>query len=234
MPALCVPALRLRPDLPLLGDVSYRPLRPGRTRNYYLTLLFAHPLSTFSQSLEPLWHNTSYALISSYRALITQTESALPPLTAGGRKAKPTTPAHIELRKILTRFRQALASEETFYRGLASRLVGFYNLQNLTKLHLAECGIGVGEEGGDGKAPDLGVGEKREKVALVYKCLICLGDLERYKEQYSDKIRREREGGKMHQGEERYTRAKMYYEVARALVPDDGELRIDLSRHDAS
>ena len=58
----------------------------------------------------------------------------------------------------------------------------------------------------------------------MYKGLICLGDLERYKEQYSDRARREGEGARERggRGEERFGRAKTYYEVARGLQPDDG------------
>ena len=68
-------------------------------------------------------------------------------------------------------------------------------------------------------SPMLGVEEKREKLSLVYKGLICLGDLERYKEQYSERAR----SNDIRRGEERFSRAKMYYEVARGLQPDDGK-----------
>lgn len=152
----------------------------------------------------------------------------------GGRKNHHNSPGQVELRKVLTRFRQALSSEEGFYRGLVSRIVVFYQLQSLAKESLGSVGIPVqdGLEGGgggveNGVAPRLGVEEKREKLGLVYKGLICLGDLERYKEQYSERARRERDGGRDGGrgggGEERFRRAKMYYEVARGLQPDDGE-----------
>jgi hypothetical protein len=136
-----------------------------------------------------------------------------------------------EYRKVITRFRQALTSEESFYRGLIGRIVGFYQLQEFTRSHLSVLNIAVpdGFEGGGedhGLAP-IGKEEAREKVALVYKALICLGDLERYKDQYGERARREREGiaGKnlARDRDELYAKARTYYEVARGLLPDDGE-----------
>ena len=132
-----------------------------------------------------------------------------------------------QFRKAITRFRQALASEESFYRGLVDRIVGFYQLQEIIGSQLAVLGIPTpdGVLGGgleEGLAP-IGKEERSEKVTLVYKALICLGDLERYKEQYSDRYRnggRERIRNKA--GEEMFGKAMGYYEVARGLVPDDG------------
>lgn len=128
-----------------------------------------------------------------------------------------------EYRKGITRFRQALATEETFYRGLIGRIVGFYQLQPFTESHLFHLGIPVpghvdGWGGDQGLAP-VGKEEAREKVALVYKALICIGDLQRYREQYGgpkmDKVRSKT-------GEEVYGKAIDYYETARGLLPDDG------------
>ena len=66
--------------------------------------------------------------------------------------------------------------------------------------------------------------ERREKLSMVYKALICLGDLERYREQYSDAARREAKEGKTTHSKllQRYMKATTYYDVARGLVPDDG------------
>lgn len=84
---------------------------------------------------------------------------------------------------------------------------------------------GTGEEDDEGRK--WSNEEKKEKVGLVYKALICLGDVERYKEQYSDGYRREKAGGSVSKGKgeegERFSRARAYYDVARSLVPDDGK-----------
>mgnify|MGYP002718884119 CR=1 FL=1 len=198
-----------------------------RCRDLFLTLLFGHPLSTHAQSLEPLWHHTTYSLISTYRALTANLEAQLPP-SNGGRKKQGSV--HAELKKVLTRFRQLLGSEDTFYRSLISRLVGFYQLQPLTREYLSAVTIGVPDEvpnGGpeEGLAPRMSFDERKEKLGLVYKALICLGDLERYKEQYDDKTRREvrdGKGGPQTKIQDRFGKAWTYYEVARSLVPDDG------------
>lgn len=201
-------------------------------RNLFLTLLFGHPLSTHAQSLEPLWANTTYSLISSYRAITATHEAALPPSSGPGSARRKPTAAHNELKKVLTRFRQVLSSEDTFYRDLISRLVGFYQLQPLAREYLAAVSIGcpsVIENGNGGVehglAPPMSADERREKLGLVYKALICLGDLERYKEQYDERTRREAREGRPAQPmqlQEKYGKAWTYYEVARALMPDDG------------
>ncbi|ORY27370.1 hypothetical protein BCR39DRAFT_230143 [Naematelia encephala] len=229
----------LRTQLPWTREIEFQ---RQRTRDLYLTLLFAHPLSPYARSLEPLWHYTTYTLIGSYRELVARTEASLPPPPSGRRRnnnhgAGQNTPAHIELRKQLTRFRQALVSEERFYRGLISRIVAFYGLQSLTRDHLSMLGIPMSsdptspssqDQPRDGSAPEMTLEERREKVVLVYKGLICLGDLERYKEQYSERARKDREGNAVgrhadrERGEERFARSKNYYEIARGLLPNDG------------
>ena len=191
---------------PVVADM----LLTGSARGLYLSILLSHPLSPYAQSLDPVWLSTTHILIASYRQQIAHADAAL---TALPSRPKRTDPAHQALTKALTRFRQALASDETFYRSLIQRFVAFFHLQPLVGNHLAAVGIPV---------PLAQEGEKlrmdpKEKVGLVYKGLICLGDLERYKEQYSDEMRRGNVRG------EAYGKASRYYEVARGLIPDDGE-----------
>lgn len=129
----------------------------------------------------------------------------------------------VELRKVLTRFRQALASEETFYRGLITRIVAFFKLQSHTYPFLSLVAIPVPQETGggveQGLAPDMSMEDTLKKLALVHKGLICLGDIERYKEQYSEKQRR---GNRETASRDRFAKAQMFYEVARGLLPDNG------------
>jgi hypothetical protein len=156
-------------------------------------------------------------------------EGHLPPPVAGkGPHRRQNGSVLHKLRTILTRFRQALVSEETFYRQLITRIVAFYQLQDLVRPALASVGIPVTEsvEGGgpdQGLAPFLSEEEKEKKVGLIYKGLVCLGDLERYKEQYGEKHREEIREGMAHVTEDMYRRPKTYYEVARSLQPDNGE-----------
>jgi hypothetical protein len=82
--------------------------------------------------------------------------------------------------------------------------------------------VGDGGAGEDGLAPgEVG----KEKVGLVFKALVCLGDIERYRVQYDEKVRRElREGKDAMGGREVFVKAWGYYEAARGLNPDDGML----------
>lgn len=69
-------------------------------------------------------------------------------------------------------------------------------------------------------APDMRAEDRKDKLALVHKALICLGDIERYKEQYSDAARRGEEKAEA----ERFVRARGYYDAARAVIPKEGKL----------
>lgn len=108
--------------------------------------------------------------------------------------------------------------------------MGFYQLQPLTEGYLSAVSIAVPEQvinGGSehGLAPMMSYEEKKDKVGLVYKALICLGDLERYRVQYDDNTRRQVREGRPDTGKsasDKFGKAWTYYEVARALVPDDG------------
>lgn len=205
----------------------------NRTRNYHQTLLFNHPLHPLAQSLDPMWVRTSYSLIASFRDNIARAEAALTASAGGaGKRAPRNSPAEQDLRKILTRFRQVLASEEGFYRQLVIRLVRHFGMEETCGGILGGVGLsmtGVQEDGEsqNDTGASLSNEEKKDKVGLVYKAMICLGDIERYKEQYSDGYRREKVSGarpgKADEVEERFGKARAYYDVARALVPEDGE-----------
>lgn len=171
-----------------------------RARNTYLAVIFQHPLSPQAQSLDSLWLGTTYVLISAYRDAVARLES-----TAHDRDRAALGPT-------LGRFRTALAAEEGFYRSLVSRVVGFYKLQARAADALDQVGIPSPLPSDDAALSTLSREEGEKKLQLVYKGLICLGDLERYKEQY-DKSRG-RDGT--------FDKAITYYEVARGLQPDNG------------
>ncbi|WVF66309.1 hypothetical protein IAT40_001049 [Kwoniella sp. CBS 6097] len=216
-----------------------------RCRDLHLVILFAHSLSPYAQSLDQIWHHTSYLLIAAYRDMIANIERTLPPPNAqpsgsksrrggdrsGNSSKDERSQVASDLKKAATRFRQALSTEETFYKSLIARIVNFHNLIQVgdTASYLAEAKIPLGDNNDDDVKENLGTDqEKRDKLALVCKGLICLGDLERYKEQYKEpsKSRRGRsnqgQGGVRDQDEEKFGAAKRYYEIARGLQPDDG------------
>lgn len=124
-----------------------------------------------------------------------------------------------DLKRTLAKFRSALVAEDTFYRSLVSRIVAFYKLHQRAGPSLSLLGIAA-DVGADG-CPTLSREEEEKKLQLVYKGLICLGDLERYKEQYTERARRDAREGVAPKAE-RFDKAIMYYEVARGLQPDNG------------
>jgi hypothetical protein len=105
---------------------------------------------------------------------------------------------HLKGVKEVTRFRQFLTSEEGWYRQLIGRICKAFGLKRLVQDGLDIVDIRVKDEGI----------EEREKVALVHKALICLGDIERYKAQYPKS--------------DDFSRSRAYYDAARIVNADDG------------
>lgn len=157
----------------------------------------------------------------------------------------------MEIRKILTRFRSFLCSEQTFYRSLITSFVETFDLTKTAEqgetpdvqAYLEVLGIPVSSREEDSLNPSiyaaqqLSHDESLKKIGLVHKALVCLGDLERYKEQYGserDKMfgQSGRQGRKGQKGtkesrteeDETFGKAKKYYEVARGLLPENGML----------
>lgn len=217
----------------------------------------------------------------------------------------------MEIRKVITRFKGFLSSEQGFYRTVISDLVRTFGLCRLGPHSTSSAGrdsgmarggggdtgewVGGHGAGGEGQQmnrtegveidvraylevvgiaipvdeveanpngarhPEMGPktitlshDEALKKVGLVHKALVCLGDLERYKEQYGvERDRQFGQSGRQGQGQaqgqgrgrgkvggkgagagapetqadelgESYVKAKSYYEVARGLLPDNG------------
>jgi len=234
-------------------------------------------------------------IISRYRALIASLDKQLLQQESSGgyressshdrndgRRRQPTSQqptGPVEIRKVLTRFRSFLCSEQTFYRNVITSFVETFGLCRIgqtdgtgghvdphpdrapiggpdqidvdVQAYLEVVGIPVEkrQEDSNDTAPIQKVSLKHDealkKVGLVHKALVCLGDLERYKEQYGSERDKQfgqsgRQGRRKGQpGElntvkatgigsqeelgETYAKAKNYYEVARGLLPDNGE-----------
>ncbi|OJT10040.1 Protein SMG7 [Trametes pubescens] len=179
----------------------------------------------------------------------------------------------VEYRKLLQRFRQFLADEEKFWIQLIVRIRRIFQLED-TQPVLAELGILPDDDGvpADGAAPkrnhfqfpsDADVEaaapsltpttrEQREsRMSILSKALVCLGDIERYKEQYNEAGGRPRaghedgppavnpnnqKGGRGRKGGAAppngappllarlrdYQKARQCYQQARILLPQDG------------
>ncbi|KAI0768280.1 hypothetical protein BD413DRAFT_634063 [Trametes elegans] len=179
----------------------------------------------------------------------------------------------VEYRKLLQRFRQFLADEEKFWIQLIVRIRRIFQLDDAQPL-LAELGLLPPDE--EPPAPDgpprrnhfqfpsdadvaaaastltLETREQREsRMAILSKALVCLGDIERYKEQYNESGGRPRAGHEdgppavLPNGQKGgrgrkptappppngapllarmrdYHKAQQCYQQARLLVPQDG------------
>lgn len=91
-------------------------------------------------------------------------------------------------------------------------------------------------EGGDLGASTAGAGVGARALLgrkVVTKLLVCLGDLERYREMYSERERERK--GRLENGksvvpeEKRFERAREVYSRARELMPENGEFEIELT-----
>ncbi|KAH9847020.1 hypothetical protein C2E23DRAFT_890348 [Lenzites betulinus] len=178
----------------------------------------------------------------------------------------------VEYRKLLQRFRQFLSDEEKFWIQLIVRIRRIFQLDDAQPV-LAELGILPDENApADGAAPkrnhfqfpsdaDLDAAapslspatrEQREsRMSILSKALVCLGDIERYKEQYNESGGRPRaghedgppavtpnnqKGGRGKKGTAAlpngappllarlrdYNKARQCYQQARVLLPQDG------------
>ncbi|THH02022.1 hypothetical protein EW026_g765 [Hermanssonia centrifuga] len=260
-------------------DISDREIEIQRKnlRRQYLRLLFVHPYARESKEAENhLWMQTSYALIAIYKQRIATLDRAIqhPPRQAQQSSHPPRT---VEYRKLLQRFRQFLAEEEKFWTQLVLRLRRHFALDD-TQLALTALGIVAEDEqmsasltAADGGVsatsprrnqfqfpPELDsdnailpttLSQRENRVAILSKALVCLGDIARYKEQYNESGGRPRAGhedgppaatsaGKNGRGRRgggpgqaahmalprlrNYDRAQLCYEQARLLLPHDG------------
>ncbi|KAG9127065.1 hypothetical protein FRC07_000786 [Ceratobasidium sp. 392] len=236
--------LKLRDPWDREIDIQFK-----RIQRRYKELLFDFPFARQAQSVDQaLWTDTSYALITRYRARIDPVRNS----SANNKNV-------VENRKILQKFLAFLAAEGSFWSGIALRLVRAHGLHEANKA-LTALGIDVvefenreslarrganaepvqhGAEGGDIAPPSFpppSPEHRSNKLLAVFRTLIFLGDLARYREQYgthpnksnNENGRRPRGGrrGRDKQNdappEKRYAKAEAYYLQARLLLPDYG------------
>jgi len=229
-------------------------------------LLFVHPYAKESKDADhTLWLTTSYFIISAYKqriaaadAIIYQTANEFHGHRGQDRHhGKPT--GVVEHRKLVHRFRQFLAEEEKFWTSLVVRAVRVFNL-NEARPALTALSIPLGDENENGgqdtsptrpdrrnmfpnedATPPPVQSQKEQKLIMLSKALVCLGDIARYREHYNEGGGRPRAGKDFHEdarpvargrGGRRaveqpprprnYSKAQECYERARLLVPDVG------------
>ncbi|KAB5591556.1 hypothetical protein CTheo_4985 [Ceratobasidium theobromae] len=238
--------LKLREPWDREIDIQFK-----RIQRKYKEILFDFPFSRQAHSVDQvLWTDTSYALISRYRGRIDPVRSS----PANNKNV-------VENRKILQKFLAFLAAEGTFWSGIVSRLVRAHGLNeansamtalgmNIVEFEnresLVRRGSGAGQAGLNAASSEEPVSpshppptheHRSNKLLTVFRALIYLGDLARYREQYgthpnkanSDAGSKRSRGGrrgkdkggdKVH--EKPYSKAEGYYLQAQLLSPDYG------------
>lgn len=212
-------------------------------RRRYLTLIFTHPKSTGAVIFDQAWVRTTHAFIAQYRTLIAGADEAVAaarvaaeaqqPAGAGrqarnggsrrqnggsGFQSHPSNSSSAELRNTLKSFRSFLAQEIAFYLDLLARMVRKFGLEE-ARPFLEALQIDVAPVTGDSFQGEKG----HDKFMLLHKGLVFLGDLERYKEMYSEKERERTRTTLAFAEGKRFERAKQVYDLARLLVPDNGQ-----------
>jgi tetratricopeptide (TPR) repeat protein len=222
----------------------------------YLLLLLSHPNAKESKDAEThMWMQTSYALISIYKTRLAALEHALREAGTQHQHPRSQHPGPVEHRKLMQRFKQFLSTEEKFWTHLVVRIQRQFSLSE-ARAALATLSIVVDTEPGfdepdpgkhhlrfppepveNGPSQPLTPSQRNNRRATLSKALVVLGDLARYREQYSDGASRPRggqeRGGRSTRGRGRgpqvdlprtktYEKARACYECARDLMPDEG------------
>lgn len=208
---------------------------------------------------------TSYFIISSYKSRIAAADNTAHHASEAhphrGSRGEASGHHHpkvgiVEYRKLIHRFRQFLAEESKFWTSFIIRIVRVFDLQS-SHAALATLGITVSSDNLPDASPTRNgrrnlfpnedateppsPTQKEQKLVMLSKALVCLGDIARYREHYNEGGGRPRAGKDFHddakstsRGRGRrgaaellprprnYSKAQECYERARLLVPDVG------------
>jgi protein SMG7 len=243
-------------------DILYHSLR-----RQYLQLIFVHPYSKESKDADhSLWLTTSYYIIAAYKQRIAAADAVAHQSASdhhghgrahhqNNHQGRPS--GVVEHRKLVHRFRQFLAEEEKFWTSLVVRIVRVFGLEDAQPA-LTILGITISEPYGAESSPTQSdrrnvfpheaatvppsQSQKEQKLIMLSKALVCLGDIARYREHFNEGGGRPRAGKDFHdeskpssrgRGGRRgaveqpprprnYSKAQDCYERARLLVPDVG------------
>lgn len=226
---------------------------PHSLRRLIMKVMFAYPDDPIITKLEgSLWIDTSHTLIDRYRKLVAEMQakiaksaSADQPRGQGrGAHSKQGEVGAVALRKLLNRFRGFLGSEEKFWTQLATRFARTFNLSE-AELGLASLSLMATDPEDLVHTPDVGIAvstpehaqarSSAKKLLFLQKCLISLGDLARYREQYNEQGGRppagreshearkhDKRGGKTAPRPRDYSKSLGFYQQAKLLLPNEG------------
>ncbi|KAG9313716.1 hypothetical protein JVU11DRAFT_6066 [Chiua virens] len=221
-------------------------------RRHYLRLLLVEPYAKESKDAEMhLWMQTSYQFISHYKQSLATLERTL----QSAPRHQPRQGGHgpVEYRKLMQRFRQFLAEEEKFWTQFVVRYQRSFVLHEAQPI-LVTLNIltpsddtnfpGIPDSsGGEESTPPPDPTEHENRLAILSKAIVCLGDIARYRELYNEAGGRPKaghedsaipakRGGRGNRGgipgfdaiprARNYDKAIQCYEQARLLVPHEG------------
>ncbi|SPO28848.1 uncharacterized protein UTRI_05098_B [Ustilago trichophora] len=215
-------------------------------RNTWLNLLFTCTFTREAQAVDGyIWNDTSYSLISAYRAYISAAQKSVDPtVQAPGRRGKSAQDAA----RVKSEYRKFLLDEELFWQELVGRLVRLFSLDE-ARANLEVLGIDADNDGDSSVSsslppdsyasratrqanePDetlsqaaLLPAKRIHLITLLHKFLIFCGDLARYREMSAHDHENDASGNKKAKNQPRYdfSRASAFYEQARLILPDQG------------
>ena len=208
-----------------------------------------------------MWLDTSHALISVYKDRLAALDKLLAaPTDSRAQQQSRSRHGPVEYRKLAQRFRQFLAEEEKFWIAFVTRFVRLFALDE-AKLSLVALGIDTDENeqqlqqepGANSQSNSrsrwllfptettpvaVSANQRGERLLILSKALVCIGDVARYREQWNESGGRPKGGKETHDEQPRragraprreplprprnYTRARECYERARAIFPESG------------
>ncbi|KAF8470376.1 hypothetical protein JB92DRAFT_3135163 [Gautieria morchelliformis] len=217
-------------------------------RRQYLQLIFVHPYSKESKDADhSLWLTTSYYIIAAYKQRIAAADAVAHQSASDNHgHGRAHHPQHnhqgkpsgvVEHRKLVHRFRQFLAEEEKFWTSLIVRIVRVFGLEDAQPA-LTILGITVSEpygaEGSPTRSDRRNVfpieaatvapsqSQKEQKLIMLSKALVCLGDIARYREHYNEGGGRPRAGKDFHDESKASSRGRAGEEVPLSSRPGQG------------
>lgn len=224
-------------------------------RRVIMKVMFTYPDDPVISKLEvSLWIDTSHTLIDRYRKLVAEMQAKIAKAAdtnrtreqGRGTRFKQGEVGVVALRKLLNRFRGFLGSEEKFWTQLATRFARTFRLSEAEPAIAALSLLATDPEDlvqtADVEASVFELehavepASNAKKLLFLQKCLISLGDLARYREQYNEQGGRPYAGRESHDETRKpgkrggkgvphpkdYSKSLGFYQQAKLLLPNEG------------
>ncbi|TIA92276.1 hypothetical protein E3P81_01611 [Wallemia ichthyophaga] len=198
----------------------------------HLNALLMGPDDAVQSTLNALWNNTSHNLITEYRRRIRNLD--------GSEKQSKVS---YERRRVLQHFHSFLTKEKRFYVDIISRTISLYSLDEYKYTinaidaqdgdHKQDVQMDVDSDEEVTRADvsldysntvaDEGSFDRNLRAWIIYRCLIYIGDLLRYKELYNEEKGRPKAGQHVKDNGKRriYTQVVACYNLAKSVNPHE-------------